>query len=101
MIGNYFLVTRVLIRRVKMSYSRWGTSRWYTYWAINEKENYDTAEFCICGLVSFSAKQLRENIDRCLSTILSKDKEATNEEMDELANYICRFLNEVDKEYLK
>jgi len=88
-----------------MSYSRWSTSYWYTYWKIQDKntENYDTAIFCICsfdGDLLFTAKELRKNISGCINTILMQDKLASHKEIQELITYINEFLKDVDKEYL-
>ena len=51
-----------------MSYSRWGQSRWYTFWCVqNEKtENRDTAIFEICSVINFTAKELRHDMDKCV-----------------------------------
>jgi len=91
-----------------MSYSRWSNSRWYTYWRIQSKdtENRETAIFDVCGCTHFSAKQLRDNMDGCLS--ITEDKENHNckkeykvkeDELDELRIYMRRFLDNVDSHY--
>lgn len=90
-----------------MSYSRWGyrgSGHWYTFWAaqiIEENETYDNAELVICLICSFCAKELRDNIDRCILTVSSIDPKATPEELDELRVYMGEFLNDVDQEYKK
>jgi len=66
-------------------------------------ENYDTATFCICrfeGNILFTAKMLREKFDKCLDTVRMKDT-ASEEEIEELARYMTRFLKEVDIDYLE
>ncbi len=89
-----------------MSYSRWSSSYWYTFWESPGKriENYDTATFCICsfdGNITFTAKKLREQFENCLNEVRLKDVGVRDDEMDELAVYMIRFLNDVDEEYLK
>lgn len=61
-----------------MSYSRWGgrgSGNWYTYWMCQDKktENRDTAIFYICGLVSFTAKELRDDMDKCMNRVHALD----------------------------
>jgi len=87
-----------------MSYSRWGNSYWYTYWQVQSEdtENCDTAVLCICRFeedITFTAKQLRESLDKCISTVIMKDKRASEEEIDELATYMIKFLTDVEEEY--
>jgi len=86
-----------------MSYSRWGTSYWYTYWCVQneETENRDTSLFTICGSATFSAKQLREEREYCMSMIKIIDPKATNAELKELETYMDRFLKNVDSSYPK
>lgn len=82
-----------------MSYSRWGSSCWYTYWLAQEKEDYDTATFCICGLTEFTAKQLRNDLNGCIKKVKVMDKKADELDIDELIIYIKRFLKDVDDQY--
>jgi hypothetical protein len=83
-----------------MSYSRWSSSMWYTYWRSQDKatENRDTAIFAICAEASFTAKQLRENMDECISSLKNLDK-VSEVEIEELRRYMRRFLEEVNGEY--
>lgn len=83
-----------------MSYSRWSTSMWYTYWRSQDKatENRDTAIFAICAEASFTAKQLRENMDECISSLENLDK-VSEVEIEELRGYMETFLRQVDKKY--
>jgi len=91
-----------------MSYSRWGSSRWYTYWHTQSEdtENRDTALFAICACTTFTAKQLRADMDGCLR--ITEDKENYNckddyqvrdDDLDELRIYMGRFLENVNAEY--
>lgn len=85
-----------------MSYSRWGSrgsGYWYTYWLCqpDETENRDTAIFCIFGVVTFTAKQLRENLNDCINKV----KKTEDGDAEELKIYIKEFLVDVDVEYPK
>ncbi len=84
-----------------MSYSRWSSSYWYTYWHVQQKdviENRDNAIFSICMVTDFTAKELRENLEECLKIVEEKEPKG---DIDELKIYIKRFLNDVDKHYPK
>ncbi len=54
-----------------MSYSRWITSDWYTFWCTQDEstENRDTAIFEICTVASFTAEQLRKHLDDCMEHV--------------------------------
>lgn len=84
-----------------MSYSRWGSrgsGYWYTYWHCqdDETENRDTAIFAVCAVASFTAKELREDLDFCIDIIKAKEPEGDTEE---LKVYIKEFLTDIDAEY--
>lgn len=92
--------------RVTMSYSRWGASRWYTYWACQDKEteNRETAIFQVCPAASFTAAELRRNLDMCVSTVINSEPigthgHVTDAERDELAGYMYEFLADVKEAY--
>lgn len=85
-----------------MSYSRWINSYWYTFWKYSKDESYDTATFCICrfdGDINFTAKQLRKQFEKCIDTIKMKERKASEEEIDEVAGYMSKFLKDVEEEY--
>ena len=86
-----------------MSYSRWGNSRWYTFWCgvqpEGQKENKDNTIFSICGLINFSSKDIRDDIDVCLSVVSKKDPKASRSELEELRTYMEEFLLDVDNDY--
>ena len=73
-----------------MSYSRWGNSYWYTFWCTQDSktENRDTCIFEICGLMYFTSKQLRENLDECINIVKHKDPQANKNQIFELNIYI-------------
>ena len=85
-----------------MSYSRWGgrgSGHWYTYWLLQdeETENRDTAAFEICTVATFTAKQLRDDMDACMAEVIKRDDHG---DIDELREYATEFLADVDSEYL-
>lgn len=57
-----------------MSYSRWLTSRWYTFWSAkgpdSDKKNDQIFEICELGpALSFTYAQLTSDIDKCLEQV--------------------------------
>lgn len=89
-----------------MAYSRWLGSRWYTYWAgqNDATENHDTALFTVCDVVSWTAKQLRDDLELCISEAVDKEtqrrcKPVTAADTEELRQCIREFLADVDQEY--
>ena len=88
-----------------MSYSRWGgggSGHWYTYWHTHpkeEEENRDNALFSVCGVAMFKAKDLRDNIDSCLSVVRKKDGCTDKVKLAELKEYMLEFLVDVDRDY--
>lgn len=92
-----------------MSYSRHSSSTWYTFWAAPEGvQNRDNARFEICPLTSFSAAELRSDIDACLSRVADLvrseqgtliNRPVTPDELQELRGYMLHFLQDVDDRY--
>ena len=87
-----------------MSYSRWGGSCWYTFWAYRDYEDRDNALFEVCPVTQFTAKELRDNIDECLTqavvaVIEDGASDPTEEELAELKGYMEQFLADVDEKY--
>lgn len=84
-----------------MAYSRWGSrgsGHWYTFWlAQDEKtENRDTAVFEVCTVTSFTAKQLREDMDGCMDEVRRLDPAS---DVHELRGYAIEFLADIDSHY--
>lgn len=79
-----------------MSYSRWTYSRWYTFWKITESKYVDNQMFCICSVTDFVYKKLKEDLDACIKEVAQIDPEATPEELNELKNYMKKFIKEVE-----
>jgi len=90
-----------------MAYSRWGngnSEHWYTYWCVQPngtEETKDNAIFEICGVCSFTAKQLKNDIKKCIDTVASKDITANKKLLKELKIYMNEFLFDIEKEYTK
>ena len=85
-----------------MSYSRWGSrgsGYWYTYWICymgDDVENYDNASFCIQGVTTFNAQELRKDMAGCMEKVKKIDPEG---DIEELELYAREFLADVDDEY--
>ena len=56
-----------------MAYSRWSTSRWYTFWSSNSKSDKPNDQvFEICDLnqpLLFTYKELTQDINQCLNDV--------------------------------
>ena len=79
-----------------MSYSSIN-SKWYTFWRAlpsDEVETRDNAIFDIFGVTSFTAKELREDLESCLKKVREEVPEG---DLEELKIYIKRFLKDVDE----
>lgn len=91
-----------------MAYSRWGGSRWYTYWRCQDEatENRKTSIFKICCIAEFTAEEIRNGIEGCLRISVKAEAKqfplqgvVTEAERDELRACMLRFLADVDDEY--
>lgn len=87
-----------------MSYSRWSTSVWYTFWTTYSGPNKDDQTFDVCDVAAFTYEQLRRDLDGCVARAVeiaqnggSKIGEA---ETTELRGYMKTFMKEVDAEFL-
>lgn len=83
-----------------MSYSRWSNSIWYTFWCTQSEdtENRDTAIFCICDVMDFTAKELRDDMQGCLDKVKLLEPDG---DIYELVKYMQKFLKKVNEEYPK
>jgi len=58
-----------------MAYSRWSNSRWYTFWCVHptdsKKRNEQIFEICDFPTISFTFKELSDNLPECLSRVKS------------------------------
>ncbi len=104
-----------------MSYSRWGGSRWFTFWAGQDQstENRDSAYFEISMIAAFTAGELRADIEGCLTDAATKEGKGclpddaterlrgylgkalkvSDAERDELRGYMKEFLADINRCY--
>ena len=96
-----------------MSYSRWSNSVWYTYWSDSSEETkyrlptkklkYNQV-FAICDFPSYNITY-GDLMTKDLYTITQevreyyKEKNPTNEELGELADYLMRFVDDVNDHF--
>jgi hypothetical protein len=99
-----------------MSYSRWSDSIWYTYngTSLTETKRAD-AYFVICGVATFTYKELTTNLDQCLAKAeqeqmkvwtydefgefeIDESLRPTKEEMEELKGYMMKFIEDCQKD---
>jgi len=96
-----------------MSYSRWGSSRWYTYWTVYCRECNkcecnirDHQSFEIDCCLDFTYRELKDDIDACIEKVkmfkVDRDIFAFNYEciseadILELKSYMLRFIEDVE-----
>lgn len=105
-----------------MAYSRWTTSRWYTFWASqslndeNEPITKDEQMFAICDFgesPGFTYKQLTDDIDKCLQEVkehyaterkgkmLTSFKTGTDDPVYEEVTYEPEIIPDVEMQELK
>ncbi len=89
-----------------MAYSRWVCSYFYTFWGGQaEQQTKDTAVFEICPITSFTAKQVRDDMEACVADVRRKcsSTEKPPDEFDiiELRACMMEFLEDVDRHYQK
>ena len=56
-----------------MSYSRWGDSRWYTYWSSSSKKD-DEGMFEVASICSLSYQEIKDDIDGAILKVFNKMK---------------------------
>lgn len=86
----------------KITYSKWhkhGSNYWYTFWFTLALETRDNTCFVIADVTYFSAKQLRDDMDGCISEIISIDPLVDKIKINELRIYMKEFLQDIDNEY--
>ena len=85
-----------------MSYSRWGSRGsgfWYTYWESKKTpDTWHNALFCVFGVETFTAKELREDMAGCMAKV---QETAPEGDIEELEKYAREFLEDVDKDFPK
>lgn len=87
-----------------MSYSRWSDSHWNRLYTHSSGFTKDTQRFEIyCG-ITFTYKELKEDMGKCLREVYDKEKSSieTQELMAELQGYMNEFIKDVENsEYFK
>lgn len=73
-----------------MSYSRWGWSKWYTYWDAGKSGETKNTQFFQANAFSFSYERLKTDMLSCLEECGGDD---------ELKGYMRDFLADVEAEY--
>jgi len=109
-----------------MSYSRLGSSRWYTFWETSSSNVKEEQVFAICDIARphhFTWRQLNENIEECLDKVRAENNkevtgkllangnfldpvyeevtyealDVTEQEYNELKSYMQHFLKDVEE----
>ena len=80
-----------------MSYSRWSTSKFYTYYACSYSIEKEGQTFDICSVRCFTYEELTSDLAGCLK-IVSQITPSTEEELEELKGYIIEFIDDVDSD---
>ena len=87
-----------------MAYSRWGTSDWYTYWSDGDSDGppkRDTQVFEICALTRFTYKDLKEDIEGCITKAAKiatklEGKTPSQKSLAELRAFMGAFMVDVE-----
>ena len=84
-----------------MSYSRWSNSDWYTFWCCQDDktENRDTALFEIMCVATFTAKELRQDVESCLDQACDPNIHLGPVSREQLEGFVVEFLADVDAKY--
>lgn len=83
-----------------MSYSRWSFSKWYTYHSVYSGESKESQVFTICGDINFTYKDLTKDLDRCLSLVKKRNPNYTEEDFQELKEYMQQFIKSIDIKFI-
>ena len=91
-----------------MSYSRWTTSIWYTYWSADSdsSKGRDGQIFEICTIRPFTYAELKENLRGCVDMAVSiynaganPGYGATPSDIDELRGYMKEFMEDIEEKF--
>jgi hypothetical protein len=83
-----------------MAYSRWVTSRWYTYWLASDARTRIEQVFVVGGVASVSYGEMLKNFDATLDKIVaSAFATSTVKEKTELAQYMRAFMTDVERQF--
>lgn len=89
------------VEESKMAYSRWGGSKWYTYYDANSGPTKDSQIFVICCVHDFTYKELRQGTRKAINSLCNKEgfltkEQPTSEELNELRLYMLQFIINVN-----
>lgn len=93
-----------------VSYSRWGSSAWYTYWATSGPKHMEGQVFIVAGVGTTTYGEMKKDFEGTLSALVTKAldpnvfatlKEVTEEQREELSRYMRIFMHDVEDEYLE
>ena len=85
-----------------MSYSRWGESRWYTYWASYcEKFSRDEQEFVVCTVGDATYGEMVTDFEAVVKWLVARCIEEREHpplsgEIEELRGYMREFMADVE-----
>ena len=87
-----------------MSYSRWGESVWYTFWASCSAKHKEEELFEVCGEGTASYGEISQDIEAALDSVMKAavlywEKPPEASEREELKGYMLKFLDDVDYDY--
>jgi len=87
-----------------MAYSRWVTSRWYTYWLASNARTRLEQVFVVDGVSSVSYGEMLKNFDATLDKIVANADAVhvagtTVKEKTELARYMRAFMTDVERQF--
>lgn len=92
-----------------MSYSRWGTSTWYTYWATSGPKEMNGQVFVVAGVGTMTYGMMKNAFDEALLGIVLRAESpevfasvkdgVTTAQREELAAYMRLFMADVEHEY--
>lgn len=89
-----------------MSYSRWGESRFYCYWAASEGLTKEKEVFEICGLTNFTYKELKNHMNDCLDAAIELEEQdalhhVTPAEKEGLRDCMVKFIEDIERYYAR
>ena len=87
-----------------MSYSRWISSQFYTYWCSSKVYDFKDELFAchtsIEGQYMFTYSECKQFIEEPFELVCRiKDVKITDDDVKELTGYMKEFVNDVDLEY--
>jgi hypothetical protein len=94
----------------RVSYSRWGNSVWYTYWATSGPKDVEGQIFIVAGVGSATYGVMKQDFDGVLEKFVTKAldpqvfatlKDVTDTQREELSRYMKLFMHDVEDEYLE